>query len=133
MRESSCGFLRRNIIDKAKNCSWPIVWIVGTVTFFLNPIPVYFQHARYWLLSVLGRVFTPGYSRVEVSLRITCRHRVVLTLQFQFIAFFVADELNSLTYSIGHLWTIGCAYNRHWPPDTLSVCRTSGSWVFGLL
>ena len=47
--------------------SWPVVWLVGLVTFFLNPVPVYFQHARYWLLSVLGRVCTPGYSRVEVS------------------------------------------------------------------
>jgi hypothetical protein len=40
---------------------------VFTVLFFINPIPVYYQQARYWLLSVLARVFTPGYSRVEVS------------------------------------------------------------------
>ncbi|KAJ9120852.1 hypothetical protein QFC22_002786 [Naganishia vaughanmartiniae] len=95
--------------------AWPIVWVVFTVLFFINPLPVYYQHARYWLLSVLARVFTPGYSRVE------------------FIAFFVADELNSLSYTFGNLWFTGCAYNKGWPPDVLSRCSSSHSWVYGLL
>lgn len=95
--------------------AWPMVWLIFAVVFFLNPVPVYYQHARYWLISVLGRVFTPGYSRVE------------------FIAFFVADELNSLVYPLSNLWFIGCAYNKHWPSDTYSACPTGGNWVHALL
>ncbi|KAJ9116645.1 hypothetical protein QFC20_000578 [Naganishia adeliensis] len=106
--------------------AWPIVWIVFTVLFFINPVPVYYQHARYWLLSVLARVFTPGYSRVE------------------FIAFFVADELNSwvdreltanasLSYTFGNFWFIGCAYNKGWPANIFSACSASHNWVYGLL
>lgn len=97
--------------------AWPIVWVVFTVIFFLNPIPIYYQHARYWLLSLIGRVLTPGYSRVE------------------FIAFFVADELNSLVYSISNLWFLGCAYNKGFSqhPDMYLVCSAGGNWVYSLL
>ena len=56
--------------------TWPAAWLVLVVVFFLNPLPIFRRHARYWLLKVLWRVVTPGYSRVE------------------FIAFFLADELN---------------------------------------
>lgn len=71
-----------------------------TVLFFLNPIPVYYQHARYWLLSVLARVVTPGYSRVEASC-IIASSEPPLTCIRQFIAFFVADELNRWVFPGG--------------------------------
>lgn len=46
---------------------WPAAWLVLVAVFFLNPLPVLRRGTRYWLARVLFRVFTPGYSRVEVS------------------------------------------------------------------
>lgn len=47
--------------------TWPAAWLVLVVVFFLNPLPILRRRSRYWLLKVLFRVCTPGYSRVEVS------------------------------------------------------------------
>jgi hypothetical protein len=72
------------------------------VVFMLNPFPVIRRASRFWLLRVLFRVFTPGFSRIE------------------FTAFFIADELNryapvqahadrSLVYSIQNVMFLSCA------------------------
>ncbi|WWD03630.1 hypothetical protein V865_001685 [Kwoniella europaea PYCC6329] len=95
--------------------TWPLAWLVFTVVFFLNPLPVLRRGTRYWLLKVLFRVITPGYSRVE------------------FIAFFLADELNSLVYSVQNLYFLSCGYAKHWPTDVFSVCHSGKSWPYALL
>ncbi|EIW72108.1 hypothetical protein TREMEDRAFT_70627 [Tremella mesenterica DSM 1558] len=95
--------------------TWPAVWVVFVVVFFLNPLPVWRKRSRYWLLKVLFRVLTPGYSRVE------------------FIAFFIADELNSLVFTMQDIYFLGCAYSRHWPPDVLNVCPVSKNWPSAIL
>jgi hypothetical protein len=47
--------------------TWPAAWLVFVAVFFLNPLPVLRRRSRWWLIKVLWRVCTPGYSRVEVS------------------------------------------------------------------
>ncbi|WWC91724.1 uncharacterized protein L201_006671 [Kwoniella dendrophila CBS 6074] len=95
--------------------TWPLAWLVFTVVFFLNPLPVLRRGTRYWLLKVLFRVCTPGYSRVE------------------FIAFFLADELNSLVYSVQNIYFLSCGYAKHWPSDVLQVCHSAKTWPYALL
>lgn len=95
--------------------TWPLAWLVFAVAFFVNPLPIFRRRARYWLLRVLFRVLTPGISRVE------------------FIAFFMADELNSLTYSIQNLMFIGCCFGKHWPGNANSVCPIGSTWPYALL
>ncbi|BEI88828.1 uncharacterized protein CcaverHIS019_0201900 [Cutaneotrichosporon cavernicola] len=96
--------------------TWPLAWTVFTCAFFLNPLPIFRRRVRWWFLRVLFRVCTPGYSRVE------------------FIAFFVADELNSLVYTLQNFMFMGCVYAKHWPGDqTFHVCKTGQSWPYALL
>ncbi|KAK8853230.1 hypothetical protein IAR55_003932 [Kwoniella newhampshirensis] len=95
--------------------TWPAAWLVFFAVFFLNPLPVLRRQSRYWLLRVLFRVCTPGYSRVE------------------FIAFFLADELNSLIYSIQNIYFFSCAYGKHWPSNVFDVCRAGKNWPSALL
>ncbi|RKP38431.1 EXS family-domain-containing protein, partial [Dimargaris cristalligena] len=57
--------------------------------------------------------------------------RLLLTplLTVKFKDFFLADQLNSLTYSIGAMHLAGCAYAEHW--DNLSTkCNVSHTWVY---
>jgi hypothetical protein len=96
--------------------TWPLGWTVFACAFFLNPLPMCRRRVRWWFLKVLFRVCTPGYSRVE------------------FIAFFVADELNSLVYTLQNFMFMGCVYAKHWPGDqTFHVCKTGQSWPYALI
>ncbi|ORY33360.1 EXS family-domain-containing protein [Naematelia encephala] len=95
--------------------TWPAAWLVFFLAFWLNPLPIFRRQARYWFLRVLFRVCTPGYSRVE------------------FIAFFLADELNSLVYTMQNFYFIGCAYGHHWPGNVFTVCPSGKQWPYGLL
>lgn len=95
--------------------TWPLAWLVFVCVFFLNPLPIFRRRSRYWFLRVLFRVITPGYSRVE------------------FIAFFIADELNSLSFSIQNLMFIGCTYSHHWPGAVYDTCASGRSWPYALL
>lgn len=95
--------------------TWPLAWLVFAVAFFVNPLPICRRRSRYWLLRVLFRVATPGISRVE------------------FIAFFMADELNSLTYSIQNIMFIACCYGKSWPGDVNHQCIIGASWPYALL
>ncbi|WOO82310.1 Xenotropic and polytropic retrovirus receptor 1 [Vanrija pseudolonga] len=95
--------------------TWPAAWLVLIVVFFLNPLPIFRRRSRYWFLHVLWRVITPGYSRVE------------------FIAFFIADELNSLVYTIQNVYFLSCVYGNHWPDNAYGVCPSGTSWPYALL
>ncbi|WVQ74177.1 hypothetical protein IAR50_003771 [Cryptococcus sp. DSM 104548] len=95
--------------------TWPAAWLVFLAVFWINPLPIFRRQTRYWLLKVLFRVITPGYSRVE------------------FIAFFLADELNSLTYSFQNVYFLSCAYANHWPDDVVNVCPMGRSWPYAIV
>ncbi|KIR29217.1 hypothetical protein I309_01804 [Cryptococcus deuterogattii LA55] len=94
--------------------TWPAAWLVFLCVFWLNPLPVLRRGTRYWLLRVMFRVLTPGYSRVE------------------FIAFFLADELNSLVYSIQNIYFIACSYANKWPGNIFTVCPSGRTWQYGV-
>ena len=51
----------------------------------------------------------------------------------QFIAFFIADELNSLVYSIQNIYFLSCGYAKRWPGDVFEVCPAGKSWQYALL
>lgn len=95
--------------------TWPAGWLVFLAVFWLNPLPIFRRSSRYWLLRVLARVLTPGYSRVE------------------FIAFFLADELTSLIYTIENIYFIGCVYGKSWPDNTFKHCPVGANWPYGIL
>jgi hypothetical protein len=106
--------------------------LVMVAVFFLNPLPVLRRDARYWFLRVLSRVCTPGISRVEVSSG-SSDWRTERRLTWQFIAFFVADELNSLVYTIQNIFFMSCGYAHQWPDDIFHVCPSGSSWPYALL
>ena len=74
--------------------SWPLAWLVFVCLFFLSPIDIFRRSSRYWLLRVLFRVCTPGYSRVEVCQLYSLLSNEPPADAGQFIAFFLADEMN---------------------------------------
>lgn len=46
----------------------------------------------------------------------------------------MADELNSLVYTIQNFMYIGCAYSKHWPrAQTSQVCHSGATWPYALL
>ncbi|KAK0564716.1 Xenotropic and polytropic retrovirus receptor 1 [Tilletia horrida] len=94
--------------DKIAPTTWPMVWIVIVVLFMLMPLRLFLFPSRRWFVKSLLRVLQAGVlSRVE------------------FRDFFLGDELNSLVYTFGNLWYIGCQYDRHWPaPDTCNPNHT---------
>jgi len=110
---------------------WPAIWLVFVAVLFLNPLPFFRRDSRYWFLRVLLRVITPGYSRVEVRLHPT--HHNGLDAHSQFIAFFIADELNSLVYSIQNIYFLSCGYAHRWPGNIFDVCPAGKTWQYALL
>lgn len=46
----------------------------------------------------------------------------------------MADELNSLVYSIQNIMLMACVYDKKWPgAATPNVCKTGTTWPYGLL
>ena len=86
---------------------YPIIYIAVVLAVLLNPLPIFHRSGRNWFVRSLVRVFGAGaFSSVE------------------FRDFFLGDELNSLTWSMGSLWLIGCAYRAHWRPGTCDTMHT---------
>ncbi|KAI3625780.1 hypothetical protein CBS9595_001141 [Malassezia furfur] len=94
--------------------TWPLVWLVIVVLLLLNPLPVLHPSSRRWFVVSLSRVFTGG---------------VLYSVEFR--DFFLGDELNSVMYSFGNLWFLGCEYDHHFRvPDQCSMTR---SWWIPVL
>jgi len=89
---------------------WPLILI--SITFFILfcPLPIAHFTARRWLISSIGRILVSGYYRVE------------------FRDFFLADEMNSLSYSIEQFEFAMCAYAQQWN-NLGQTCSTSHMWV----
>ncbi|KAF9318710.1 hypothetical protein BGZ91_005111, partial [Linnemannia elongata] len=66
--------------------------------------------ARKWFLQSIWRIVASGYYKVE------------------FRDFFMADEMNSLVYSIEQFEFAICAYTQQWN-DVASTCATSHMWI----
>ncbi|CDZ97259.1 Predicted small molecule transporter [Phaffia rhodozyma] len=94
--------------------TWPLAWLVFTICFFVNPINILHRPARFWFIRALWRVFTPFYSSVE------------------FAAFFLADELNSLIFTMYNIWFLGCAQGNNWT-NVYDHCEQYESWIPAVL
>ncbi|KAF9325417.1 hypothetical protein BG006_011100 [Podila minutissima] len=89
---------------------WPLI-LMSLVTFILLcPLPVFNYGARKWFLTSCWRIVASGFKSVE------------------FRDFFIADEMNSLSYSIEQFEFAICAYVHHWD-DLPLYCKTSQMWI----
>ncbi|KAK3845434.1 MAG: EXS family-domain-containing protein [Linnemannia gamsii] len=81
-----------------------------TAAIIFCPLPIAHFTARRWFISSIGRILASGYYRVE------------------FRDFFLADEMNSLSYSIEQFEFAMCAYSEQWS-DLATQCSTSHMWI----
>ncbi|KAG1051526.1 hypothetical protein G6F43_006264 [Rhizopus delemar] len=93
---------------------YPLILFIILAAIMLCPFNIFHLSARRWLGITLGRIILSYCFPVE------------------FRDFFVADELNSLSYSI---WTISyffCAYSKHWSNLQVS-CNMTQFWISPIL
>ncbi|KAF9433619.1 hypothetical protein BGZ76_009203 [Entomortierella beljakovae] len=89
---------------------WPLVSIIAMAAILFCPLPIARFSSRRWFLSSICRIIASGYYRVE------------------FRDFFLADEMNSLTYSIEQFEFAICAYSHKWNNDFGLTCVTKNIW-----
>ncbi|KAG0351340.1 EXS family-domain-containing protein [Gamsiella multidivaricata] len=91
-----------------------LVAICIILAILLCPFPIFKWEARRCFLQGMGGIFVSGYNRVE------------------FLDYFLADEMNSLTYSIEQFELAICAYSIRWH-DVPQFCTTSQMWATPLV
>ncbi|KAG0033282.1 hypothetical protein BGZ81_008867 [Podila clonocystis] len=89
---------------------WPLILMSLVVFILLCPLPIFNYGARKWFLISCWRIAASGFKSVE------------------FRDFFIADELNSLSYSIEQFEFAICAYIHRWD-DLPLYCKTSQMWI----
>ncbi|KAG0252375.1 hypothetical protein BG011_007016 [Mortierella polycephala] len=89
---------------------WPLILVSIIAAIMFCPLPIAHFTARRWFLASIGRIIASGYYRVE------------------FRDFFLADEMNSLAYSIEQFEFAICAYAQQWS-DLGNTCTTSRMWI----
>ncbi|KAF9580553.1 hypothetical protein BGW38_002745 [Lunasporangiospora selenospora] len=75
---------------------WPLILMLITAFILFCPLPIAHATSRRWFIASIGRIIASGYYRVE------------------FRDFFLADEMNSLSYSIEQFEFALCAYAHQW-------------------
>ncbi|KAG0342619.1 hypothetical protein BG000_003226 [Podila horticola] len=89
---------------------WPLI-LMSLIAFLLFcPLPIFNYGARRWFLTSIWRIVASGFKSVE------------------FRDFFIADEMNSLSYSIEQFEFAICAYIHRWD-DLPLYCKTSQMWI----
>ncbi|GAA6058085.1 hypothetical protein JCM3770_001104 [Rhodotorula araucariae] len=101
--------------DDIAPSAYPLAWIVLMLSIMLNPFPLFFPSARWWMLRSFCRMIMSGLVAVE------------------FRDFFLGDEWNSLYYSVYNLGFLYCTYNHGFGPDTFNVCSTNKTWTTAIL
>ncbi|KAG0034316.1 hypothetical protein BGZ82_005786 [Podila clonocystis] len=89
---------------------WPLILMSLVAFILLCPLPIFNYGARKWFLTSCWRIVASGFKSVE------------------FRDFFIADELNSLSYSIEQFEFAICAYIHRWN-DLPLYCKTSQMWI----
>ncbi|KAK9727557.1 Xenotropic and polytropic retrovirus receptor 1 [Basidiobolus ranarum] len=90
--------------------SYPLILICTMVGLFLCPFRILYYTSRRWLIITLYRIVTsPLYS-------------------VYFRDFFIADELNSLGYTLINLQLMACAYSYGWE-NLESRCNIHTYWI----
>ncbi|KAK9760435.1 Xenotropic and polytropic retrovirus receptor 1 [Basidiobolus ranarum] len=90
--------------------SYPLILTCTLVLIFLCPFKVLYYTARRWLIVTLYRIVTSPVYFVH------------------FRDFFIADELNSLGYTLINLQLMACAYSCGWE-DLESRCNIHTYWI----
>ena len=90
--------------------TWPLVWLVFALVLLFNPFPVFSRSARAWLIKHVIHLLTAGTSPVEFS------------------DFWLGDQFCSLAFSLAHLYTIGCAFEKKWD-GVFDKCASSRHWA----
>ncbi|KAI1312230.1 hypothetical protein EDD11_003030 [Mortierella claussenii] len=93
---------------------WPLILMVAAAAILFCPLPIAHFTSRRWFISSIGRIIASGYYRVE------------------FRDFFLADEMNSLSYSIEQFEFAMCAYSQQWS-NLANTCTTSHMWITPLV
>ncbi|GAA5929981.1 hypothetical protein JCM3775_004478 [Rhodotorula graminis] len=101
--------------DQITPSAYPLAWLVVMLAIMLNPFPVFYASARWWMLRSFCRMITSGLVAVE------------------FRDFFLGDEMNSLYYSVYNLGFLYCTYSHRWPDDVFSTCSTNSTWTTAVL
>ncbi|KAF9137892.1 hypothetical protein BGX30_009797, partial [Mortierella sp. GBA39] len=89
---------------------YPLILIGLILVVLFWPLRMFRFGARKWFLQSIWRIVASGYYKVE------------------FRDFFIADEMNSLVYSIEQFEFTICAYTQQWN-DLASTCATSHLWI----
>ncbi|KAG0659046.1 hypothetical protein C6P46_005342 [Rhodotorula mucilaginosa] len=95
--------------------AYPLAWIVVALSIMLNPLPILYPSARWWMLRSFLRMISAGLVRVS------------------FADFFLGDLFNSIYYSLYNLGFLYCTYSHHWQADVYSVCSTNKTWTTAVL
>ncbi|TPX32333.1 hypothetical protein SmJEL517_g04531 [Synchytrium microbalum] len=104
-----------NIFPFVPSEIYPVIFAGLVILIFVNPFNVMQKTSRYWFLSSLIRIVLSGLYEVE------------------FRDFFLADQLNSMTYFFVGLMYFGCAL-QHGLTDTDTYCNgASKSWVLPVI
>ncbi|BGP02696.1 EXS family protein/ERD1/XPR1/SYG1 family protein [Rhodotorula toruloides ATCC 204091] len=101
--------------DQIAPSAYPLAWIVFMLLIMLNPFPILYPAARWWLLRSFCRMITSGLVAVE------------------FRDFFLGDEFNSIYYSVYNLGFLYCTYNHGWAPNVQQTCSTNKTWTSAVL
>ncbi|KAG0246924.1 hypothetical protein BGX31_005412 [Mortierella sp. GBA43] len=89
---------------------WPLILMIVIAAIIFCPLPIANFTSRRWFISTIGRIIASGYYRVE------------------FRDFFIADEMNSLSYSIEQFEFAMCAYSQQWT-DLGDTCSTGTMFI----
>ncbi|KAF9156642.1 hypothetical protein BG015_003244 [Linnemannia schmuckeri] len=89
---------------------YPLILIGLILVVLFWPLRMFRFGARRWFLQSIWRIVASGYYKVE------------------FRDFFMADEMNSLVYSIEQFEFMICAYTQQWN-DLGAKCATSHMWI----
>lgn len=121
--------------DQIAPSAYPLAWIILMLLIMLNPLPVLYPAARWWLLRSFCRMITSGLVAVE------------------FRDFFLGDEFNSIYYSVYNLGAclhslsdvsssliscslagfLYCTYSHGWAPNVHQTCSTNKTWTSAAL
>ncbi|KAF9953799.1 hypothetical protein BGZ72_005133 [Mortierella alpina] len=99
-----------HLTNQIATAYYPLAVVAVILLIVFCPLPIASWTARKWFLLSFWRVLVSGYHGVE------------------FRDFFLADELNSLSYSIEQAEFAVCAYAFKWN-DLATNCVTSQMWI----
>lgn len=92
------------------NIYYPLIFMGLVLVILFLPARTANWAARRWFIQSFGRILASGFIRVE------------------FRDFFLADEMNSLAYSIEQFEFAICAYTQSWN-NLGTSCPTTDDWL----